>query len=178
MPFYFVPPGIRFNDYLFTEPVPLRQWQPPQCGGIAALLTRNAQWGPKPLQPLYFVEFGNDAPNTSAAPRLPENTRPEDLLVAVLPMPFSSVAQRRALCKELIGAYNPTCQADGRVSSVTELAQKLDELEARQQEQSQQILSLLSYIGKLFEPQPVTPRRPIGFLPQLAPATGATESGS
>lgn len=178
MPFYFVPPGIRFNDCLFTEPVPLPHWQPPPCGGIAALLTRNPQWGPRPLQPLYFVEFGNDAPTPSMAPRLPGNTRAEDLLIAVLPMPFSSVAQRRSLCKELIGAYNPACQADGRVLPVTDLAQKVDELEARQQEQSRQILSLLSSIGKLFEPQPVTPHRPIGFLPDLAPATGATESGS
>jgi hypothetical protein len=55
----------------------------------------------------------------------------------------------------------------------------VDELEARQQEQSQQILSLLAHLGKLFGPQPVGPRKPIGFLPDLVPAKApATESGS
>jgi len=97
----------------------------------------------------------------------------------VLPMPFSTLAQRRAVCKELIAAYNPTCQNDGRTMSPAEMVFKIGELEARQQEQSQQILSLLTYIGKLFEPQPVAPRRPIGFLPQIVPAEACpTESGS
>lgn len=94
-------------------------------------------------------------------------------------MPFSTVAQRRSVCRELIAAYNPACQANGMVTSTAELAHKVEELEARQQEQSQQILSLLTYIGKLFEPQPVAPRRPIGFLAQMLPAeAGTTESGS
>jgi hypothetical protein len=179
MPCYLVPPGLRFNDYLFSEPALLSAWRPPGCGGIAVILARNLLWAPKPLQPLYFAEFGNSAGNGAVTLRLPEEMRPENLLVSVLPLPFSTVAQRREVCKELVAAYNPACQANGRAASTTELAYKVEELEARQQEQSQQILSLLSYIGKLFEPQPVSPRRPIGFLPQLVPAeAGATGSGS
>ncbi len=160
MPCYLVPPGVRFNDCLFSEPAPLSSWRPPGCGGIAVILARNSQWGPKPLQPLYFAEFGNNM-------SLPEEARAESLLVSVLPMPFSTAAQRRALCKDLIAAYNPPYQASA-------MARKIDDLEARQQEQGQQILSLLTYMGKLFEPQPIGPRRPIGFLAQLA----STESGS
>jgi hypothetical protein len=179
MPCYFVPAGIRFNDYLFTDPVPFSSWRPPGCAGIAVILSRNPQWAPKPLQPLYFAEFGNDAGSGPMLPRLPENARLMDLLVAVLPMPYSTAAQRNSVSKELIAAYNPACQAKGQAMSTAELVCKVGELEARQQEQSQQILSLLTYIGKLFEPQPVSPRRPIGFLPQLLPAeAGATEIGS
>jgi hypothetical protein len=176
---YFVPAGIRFNDFLFTDPVPFTAWRPPSCGAIVAILARNPRWAPKPLQPLYFAEFGNNAVNSPIVPRLPDDMRVEDLLVSVLPMPFSTVAQRRSVCKELIAAYNPACQANGLVLSTTELAHKVTELEARQQEQSQQILSLLTYIGKLFEPLPTGPRRPMGFLPQMLPAeAGTTESGS
>lgn len=110
-------------------------------------------------------------------PRLPANTRAEELMVAVLPMPYSSTAQRHAACRDLIAAYNPACQAS--ILSTAEMAYKIEELEVRQQEQSEQIKSLLTYIARLFEPQPVAPRRPIGFLPQLVSArAGTTESGS
>jgi hypothetical protein len=84
-------------------------------------------------------------------------------------MPYSSPEQRRSLCRELTAAYNP--------ASAAELAHRVETLEARQQELSQQITSLLVYVAKLFDPQPVGPRKPIGFLPQLATAE-ATECGS
>jgi len=158
MPWYCTPPGVRFNDYIFSEPAPLWDWRPPHCDGIAVVLVRNPQWGPKPFQPLYFWQFGGES-------RLPERLRGEDLMVAVLPMPYASAEQRRSVCRQLTASY----------ISTAELAHKVDELEARQQEQSQQILSLLTYIAKLFEPQPVRPRRPIGFLPDLVPAAAAGE---
>jgi len=170
-----VHPGVRFDDCLFTEPVPLAAWRPPTCGGIVAILARNSQWGPKPLQPLYFGEFGN----ATGAANLPMMARRDDLLVSVLPMPYSTAAQRSALCRELIAGHNPACQGNGAMASAAELARKVDELEVRQQEQSQQILSLLTHLAKLFGPQPVGPSKPIGFLPQLAYTTApATESGS
>jgi len=163
MPCFTVPPGIRFNDCLFSDPVPVGTWHPPSCAGIVVVLARNPQWGPKPLQPLYFGEVGS----------LPTSVRREDLLVGTLLMPYSTPAQRRVICSELVATYRPACQADGRMVSTVELARKVDELEVRQQEQNQQILSLLSNLAKVFEPQTVGPRKPIGFLP--APAT---ESGS
>jgi hypothetical protein len=170
-----MPPGVRFNDCLFSEPAPLPTWRQPGCAGIIAVLARNPQWSPKPLQPLYFGEFGNDAvPRTS----WPANAG-RDLLVSVLPMPYSTTAQRRALCDELIAAHNPAWQANGTMVSAPALAGKVDELEARQLEQSQQILALLTHLGKLFEPAQGGPRKPIGFLSELAPAPApATEGGS
>jgi len=169
------PPGVRFNDCLFTEPIPLTAWNPPACPGILAILARNAQWAPKPLQPLYVGEFGNDGARGAT---LPLNVPREDLLVSILPMPFSTTAQRRTLCDELIAAYNPTYQPHGELSA-TQLVRKVDELETRQREQSQQILALLTNLGKIFEPQPVAPRKAVGFLPaQPSAPSQATETGS
>ena len=90
-----------------------------------------------------------------------------DLHAAVLPMPFSTTAQRRAVRNQLIAAYNPVCQT-ANMPSAAELAQRLDVLEARQSEQHAQILSMLSHLCKLFDPQPVAPRRTIGFQPEPA----------
>jgi hypothetical protein len=163
---YLVPPGVRFNDCLFSEPAPLPIWRLPRCAGIVAVLARNPRWSPKPLQPLYFGEFGNGADSRTS---LPANAG-QDLLVSVLPMPYSTAAQRRALCNELIAAHNPVWQPNGTIVSPATLARKVDDLEARQLEQSQQILALLTHLGKLFEPQPAGPRKPIGFLSELAPA--------
>ena len=159
MPLYWFPDGIRFSDYLFTEPVPLTGWHAPDCAGIAVILARNPHWGPKPLQPLSFGDIHE----------LPSNLGRNDLLVSVLPMPYSTAAQRRALCCELMSTRFPVSQAA--------VAHKLDVLEARQQEQGERILSLLTFIARFFEPQPVGPRNTIGFLSQLA-AAEATESGS
>jgi hypothetical protein len=159
MPLYWFPAGIRFKDYIFSEPVPLAGWHAPDYAGIAVVLARNPHWGPKPLQPLSFGDISE----------LPPNIGRNDLLISVLPVPYSTAAQRRALCCELMSARFPV--------STGEVARKLDALEARQQEQGERILSLLTFIAKFFEPQPVGPRNTIGFLSQLAPAE-ATESGS
>jgi hypothetical protein len=159
MPLYWFPAGIRFKDYLFSEPVPLAGWHAPDCAGIAVILARNPQWGPKPLQPLSFGDISE----------FPSNLGRSDLLVSVLPMPYSTAAQRRALCCDLMSARFPV--------SAAEVTRKLEVMEARQQEQGERILSLLGFIAKFFEPQPVGPRNTIGFLSQLAPAE-ATESGS
>lgn len=82
--------------------MPLAGWRPPACAGIAVVLVRNPQWAPKPLQPLYFGEFGNNLPSDSLSMSLPKIVRPEDLLIAVLPLPFSTANQRRTLCNDLV----------------------------------------------------------------------------
>ena|SRR5437879_4123930 len=168
-----LPPGVRFNDYMFTEPVPLTVWRPPACPGILAILAHNQQWAPKPLQPLWVGEFSNAGARGAS---LPPNIHREELFVSVLPMPFSTTTQRRALCDELISAYSPAFQTHGTtLPSAAQVSRKVEELEARQQEQSQQILTLLANLAKMFEPGPVGPRRAIGFLAQQpAPASAKT----
>ena len=57
-----VPPGIRFNDCLFSEPTRVPELNVPKYAGLFVLLVEDANWAPKPYQPLYFGEFGNNTP--------------------------------------------------------------------------------------------------------------------
>src|SRR5262249_6312860 len=93
------------------------------------------------------------------------------LYAAALMLPYSTTGQRWSIRDELVSAYNPACQSGTDRSSIRELARRIDAVEFRQQEQSSQVLLLLTNLNKMFAPQPVDPRRPIGFLP-------ATEAGN
>jgi hypothetical protein len=160
--------GIRFNDYLFTEPERLAGWVPPKCASMFVILIRDSNWAPKPFQALCFGEFGNNAQQSwlrYGHARLSSTSEP--LFVSVLPMPFSTTAQRCEVVDQLVWAYNPTCQANSVSSGPSELAHKLDRLEKKHEE----ILLMLANINKMFEPpQPEQPRRQIGFLSQSEPA--------
>ena len=117
---YCLAPGIRFNDCLFSEPVSLEGWTPPQFAGLFVVLAADPNWAPKAFQPLYFGEFGNATPAhaffqdcvavVSSAPR-------RSLFVALLPMPFSTTSQRWAVCQELLRGYHPTQQSDASTSA-------------------------------------------------------------
>jgi hypothetical protein len=162
--------GIRFNDCMFSEPVPLINLVAPKCAGLFAVLFRDTSWAPRPFQPLWFGEFGNNVrgPLAVDAIRLPASAGP--LFIAVLPMPFSSSVQRCEVRNQLVWAYNPIYQASA-ASPQNDLARKLDELEKRHEEQTTQFRLLLASINRLFEPQPVPPHRPIGFLPETVDGT-------
>jgi hypothetical protein len=139
-------------------------------------MARDFRWSPKPFQPLYFGEFGNnEQPMSNLDTWLPPAGRLDGLFVAVLPLPFSTTAQRWALRNELIHAYNPISQADWARTSTRELARRLDMIEVRQEQVNTQILSLLNHLNQVLQPQPVPPRRPIGFLPDLPSAPEPTE---
>ncbi len=96
---YLVVAGIRFNDYVFSEPRPLAEWTPPKCAGICAILARDPNWAPKAFQALCFWEFGNNSDLLRLA-RMPHT---ETLFVSELPMPFSTSVERaepfRATCR-------------------------------------------------------------------------------
>ena len=127
------------------------------------------------FNPLYFGEFGNNAPLPALGldyPRLVAAAKARTLLVAVLPMPFSTTAQRRELRNELVSAYNPECQSDGNLLPQGELASKLGDLEKKHQEQTAQVMLLLTNINQSFQPPPETPRRRIGFMPHTDLAAG------
>jgi hypothetical protein len=171
-------PGIRFNDCVFAQPTRLAEWTPPGCAGLFVILAEDTNWSPKPLQPLYFGEFGNNEQNFTLNGWLSQAGRAHALLVATLALPFSTSAQRCALRNELVQAYNPISQAEGGQTSPRELARKLDAIEVRQHEQNTQIIALLHQLNRIFEPQPLPPRRPIGFLARFAESNpaGATEA--
>ena len=105
--------GIRFNDCFFTEPTCLETWNVPKFAGLFVILAGDSNWAPKPYQPLYFGEFGNNTPETPLPTDCPGIEKGARLYVAVLPMPFSTTAQRWALRNELLRAYNPISQTRG-----------------------------------------------------------------
>jgi hypothetical protein len=164
---YVVGPGIRFNDSLFSEPVPLNNWTGAKCAGLFVVLVRDGNWAPRSFQPLCFGEFGNNVRGPLVADCIRTAAHATPLFVAVLPMPFSSSAQRCGVRDQLVWAYNPVYQGSA-TPAPSELARKVDELEKRHEEQSTQFHLLLASINRLLEPQPVPPRRPIGFLPETA----------
>jgi hypothetical protein len=170
----FPAPGIRFNDYIFSEPARLDGWVPPRCAGLFGILVADPNWAPKPFQSIYFGEFGNNAPTSAWLTdyqKIETVWRGKTLLVSVLPMPFSTTSQRCALQNELIWAYHPLCQEVGSKTPPVDLARKLEEIEKRHQEQTAQMMLLLANVNRAFEPQSEpAPRRSIGFRPQSEPA--------
>jgi hypothetical protein len=145
--------GIRFNDSFFSEPTRLAGWLPPRFTGLFVIMACDPNWAPRPFQPLYFGEFGN---NSSFG-----NPGVGHLLVSVLPLPFSTNAQRLALRNELINSYNPVLQNRMPAAAQPEMSLLLAQLE--------KVLLLLGNIHKQYEPQPVPAHRPIGFLPDAVP---------
>ena len=58
-----IPVGIRFGDYMFSDPADLRRFSvPPRSAGLYVILMPDPSWGPWHLQPLFFGEFGAQRP--------------------------------------------------------------------------------------------------------------------
>jgi hypothetical protein len=185
MPTYLSTTGIRFNDSVFSEPTRLAEWVPPRFAGLFAVVVYDAHWAPRAFQPLFFGELANNTGRPlrySDCARLVASAGSRTLLVSVLPMPFSTTAQRLVLRQELICAYNPACQIGGENTAASgDLVSRVDELEKQHREQTAQVLLLLTSINRMFEPQTVPARRRIGFLPESAPVPACVrpiESGS
>jgi hypothetical protein len=159
-------PGIRFNDCVFSEPTSLSHWTPPRCACLYTILVADPNWAPRPYQPLYFGEFGNNAaePLLEKAREFAARLPGQEVFVAVLPMPFSTTAQRWIVRDELIWAYNPPCSVlHVETAGPTELVRKLDELERRHQEETAELRLLFAHAHASLEPP--QPRRRIGFIP-------------
>ena len=158
-----VPSGIRFNDCVFSEPTRLADWRVPKYAGLFVILAKDANWAPKPYQPLYFGEFGNNTPEWL----LPVNYAMPGgeggaLFISVLPMPFSTTAQRWALRNELLYGYNTAWQAREARAAGNGLGNQAGVVKPYPEESAQ---ILLAGVNRLFEPQPERgPRRRIGFV--------------
>ena len=163
-----VPSGIRFNDCLFTEPTHLADWKIPKYAGLFVILAKDPNWAPQPYQPLYFGEFGNNTPEVPVHyALLPRGEGDATLFISVLPMLFSTTAQRWALRNELLWAYNAAWQAKEVRASGAGLANQLGVVDTKPYpEQAAHLLFLLTGVNKPFDPQPERePRRRIGFVP-------------
>jgi hypothetical protein len=166
MEFRLATSGIRFNEYVFTEPISLAGWMPPKCAGLFSILITDPNWAPKAFQPLYFGELGNN----SRVSAVLQECQPalaaaagKTLFVAILPMPFSTTEQRRTVRNELIWAYNPICHADENKPRPGDLAFKLAELEKKHQEQTAQMMQLIACMNPPSDISAI-PRRRIGFV--------------
>jgi hypothetical protein len=150
--------GMRFNDCLFSEPVRLAGWTPPRCPGLYAILIVDSNWAPKPFQPLYFGEFGNNVSPSVLQGQygsiLPA-VKGQELFVVVLPMPFSTLQLRWALRSQLAWAYNPIYQTDSAKNHSGEWESNYH-----------------SPAGERFFEPPPERRRRIGFLPLADPPSG------
>jgi hypothetical protein len=117
---------------------------------------------------LYFGEFGN---NTPAVPvnyaLLPRGDADVPLFVSVLPMPFSTTAQRSALRSELLWAYNSAWQAKEVRAAGSGVTNQLGIMDTKPYpEHAAQIPLHLTGVNKILDPQPERePRRRIGFVP-------------
>jgi hypothetical protein len=161
-----VPSGIRFNDCLFTEPSRVTDWKVPKYAGLFVILSKDANWAPKPYRPLYFGEFGNNTPEPAVPMSYGLATRSEGdaLFISVLPMPFSTTAQRWTLRNELLCGYNTAWQARETRSAGGGLANQTG-VARLYPEEAAQILLLLTGAKSPFEPQPERgPRHRIGFV--------------
>ncbi|HKW97426.1 MAG TPA: hypothetical protein VJN43_06810 [Bryobacteraceae bacterium] len=128
------------------------------------ILAKDANWAPKPYQPLYFGEIGNNTPDglPPGAEMLLSQSR-GTFFISTLPMPFSTTAQRRALRNELLLAYNSTWQVEEirRAAGIANQCGPFDK-----PEEATQALLLLTGINRHFFPPPERePRRRIGFVP-------------
>jgi hypothetical protein len=168
---YFMASGIRFNDCLFNEPARLADCPLPRCAGLYVILAEDRAWAPKPFQPLYFGEFGNNAPPAALAHEaaaLVAACPGKTFYLSVLPLPYSTTRQRWALCRELVAAYNPPSQLAATRTPPADLVLQLDDLERKQQEQMAQLMFLRSHADRFFGPP--AERRRIGFAPDTTPA--------
>ena len=132
------------------------------------ILAKDANWAPHPYQPLYFGEFGNNTPEAPAHYAfLPRGDADATLFVSVLPMPFSTTAQRSVLRNELLCAYNSAWQTKNVRAGGAGLANQLGVMNTKPYPgQAAELLLHLTGVNKLLDPQPERePRRRIGFVP-------------
>lgn len=106
--------GIRFNNSMFTEPVPFSLALAPVSSGIYAILAPDASCRPRPFRVIYFGESGNFSQLVSGTHECLNDWTAEadgtgNLYVAFCPTPLLRAQQRRWVEHDLIARYRPAC---------------------------------------------------------------------
>jgi hypothetical protein len=106
--------GIRFNNRVFTEPMPFSLARPPVSSGVYAILAPDASFRPRPFRVIYFGESHNFSHCiTGSHERFSDWTLQADgaanLYVAFCPTPLLRELQRRWVENDLIVRYRPAC---------------------------------------------------------------------
>lgn len=104
-----------YGDYIFDEPVPLANWEPPYQSGIYAVLAFEPLANPRPFKVIHFGQSGNMLKSgfLRSQKRYPCWIRYAgsimNLYMVTCPMPNTTAKQRKAIEKELIAEYKPIC---------------------------------------------------------------------
>lgn len=106
---------ITFNNFTFTEPIALNQWEPSAQAGVYVILAPDSTCKPKPFRAIYFGEAGNFAERGFPSSHhkythwVNECGYPSRIFVAVYPMPNSTPEGRREVEAQLCASYSPSC---------------------------------------------------------------------
>ena len=160
--------GIRFADYVFSEPIPLAICvTEPQRMGVYAVLVPDATWGPRHFQPIFFGVF-NGHHQSQLSPddyrRCLRAAAGKLLYVAAYNMPLvGDPSESQRIQRELVQIYSPLCNHDSADASSAELVRKLDALEMKNQEHEALLKVLLAALGHLVQPTHEIKKRAVGF---------------
>jgi hypothetical protein len=165
------PVGIRFGDYVFSDPVPLSRFSlPPRSGGLYVVLMPDPSWGPWHLQPLFFGEFGAQRETHMSQEQQVcclKVAAGRSLYVAVYAPPLQHGWELSQIKKELIERYRPVSNL-ASIDAAAEIGYRLDSLEKQILEQDAVLKLALAAIGQMVQ-VPQEPRRKIvGFQPEPA----------
>jgi hypothetical protein len=114
--------GIRFNNRVFTEPVPFSLALPPVSSGIYAILVPDTSCRPRPFRVIYFGESCNFSQRVTEDHERFNNWLAEaggsaGLYLAFCPTPLLKAQQRRWVEHDLIARYHPPCNLQGNQSA-------------------------------------------------------------
>jgi len=160
--------GIRFADYVFSEPVPLAICvTTPQSMGVYAVLVPDATWGPRHFQPIFFGVF-NGQRQSQLTPddytRCLRAAAGKQLYVTAYNMPLlGDPSELHRVQRELVHIYSPLCNHDPADASSAEFVRKLDALESKNQEHEALLKVLLAALGHLVQPTHEVKKRTVGF---------------
>jgi hypothetical protein len=160
--------GIRFADCFFSEPVPFgRLALPISSTGVYVILVPDPTWGPRQFQPVFFGEFGVSHDSSIEAMELMACHRVaagRGLYVAVCTA-FRDQSQDLArLKRDLILSYRPICNRESTVSGTPGMAQRVEALEKKSQEQETLLKLALTALGQFYQTPAESRKRPVGFL--------------
>ena len=163
------PVGIRFADYVFSDPAPLARFSlPPHSVGLYVILMPDTSWGPWQLQPLFFGEFG---PEREVQISQTQQTcclkaaAGRSLYFALYAVPHQHRWAISEIQRELTVGYRPIANLES-IDATAELVQRLDILEKKVIEQDAVLKLALATLGQTVQlQQPEPKKRIVGFQP-------------
>ena len=164
--------GIRFADYVFSDPAPLDRFALPfHSAGLYVVLMPDASWGPWQLQPLFFGEFRREGEVRMSSAQQTcclKVAAGRSLYFALYAVPHQQGWATSEIQKELIALYRPIANLES-IDITASLAQRLESLEKKMVEQDAVLRLALATLGQTVQFHQPEPRKKIvGFRPDPA----------